>query len=165
MCQTGLRSSPIPARPFRCHPLDHSRLGLPIRPLRTHRVQRIQAAALVILATGVVLSLIYVAKLILVVILVSVLMAFVLAPVVDALSNLRVPRAVGASLAVFLLVAAVATVSYLSYARAVDFMSQMPEYKIRLKHILDDIRQQAEQFERSTETYCRPSRKTRTQSP
>ena len=117
-----------------------------------NRTQRIQASALVILAMGTVLSLIYVAKLILIVILVSILMAFVLAPVVDALSNLRIPRAVGASLAVFLLVASVATVSYLSYARAVDFMSQMPEYKIRLKHILDDVRRQAEQFEKSTET-------------
>ncbi len=140
-----------PARPQPAGPADPA--------IEDHRVQRIQAAALVILATGVVLSLIYVAKLILVVILVSVLMAFVLAPVVDALSNMRVPRAVGASLAVFLLVAAVATVSYFSYARAVDFMSQMPEYKIRLKHILDDVRRQAEQFERSTELPSEPEEK------
>src|SRR5271167_1533441 len=57
-----------------------------------HRIQRIQAAALIILAAGTVLSLIYVAKLILIVILTSILMAFVLTPVVDALSNFRVPR-------------------------------------------------------------------------
>jgi predicted PurR-regulated permease PerM len=117
-----------------------------------HRVQRIQAAALVILATGAVLSLLYMAKLILVVILTSVLMGFVLAPVVDALANFRIPRSLGSFLAVFLLMASVGTVSYLSYARAVDFMSQVPEYKIKLKHIMDEIRRQAEQFERSTET-------------
>jgi predicted PurR-regulated permease PerM len=124
--------------------------------LEQRRVQRMQAAALVILATGAVLSLMYVAKLILVVILVSILMSFVLAPVVDALASFQVPRAVGASFAVFLLVASVATVSYLSYARAVDFVSQVPEYKVRLKNIVDDIRRQAEQFEKSTETVLPP---------
>ena len=31
-------------------------------------------------------------------------------------------------------------------------MSQVPEYKVRLKHIVDEIRQQAEQFEKTTET-------------
>jgi len=121
--------------------------------LEQHRIQRVQAAALVILATGAVLSLLYVAKLILVVILTSVLLAFVLAPVADALANFRVPRPLGSLIAVFLLVASIGTVSYLSYARAVEFMMQMPEYKIRLKHIVDEIRQQAEQFEKTTETY------------
>ena len=121
--------------------------------LEQHRIQRVQAAALVILATGAVLSLLYVAKLILVVILTSVLLAFVLAPVADALANFRVPRPLGSLIAVFLLVASIGTVSYLSYARAVEFMMQMPEYKVRLKHIVDEIRQQAEQFEKTTETY------------
>jgi len=121
--------------------------------LEQHRIQRVQAAALVILATGAVLSLLYVAKLILVVILTSVLLAFVLAPVADGLANFRIPRSLGSIIAVFLLVGSIGTVSYLSYARAVEFMMQMPEYKVRLKHIVDEIRQQAEQFEKTTETY------------
>ncbi|HEY4930795.1 MAG TPA: AI-2E family transporter [Terriglobales bacterium] len=120
--------------------------------LEERRVQRVQAAALVILATAAVLCLMYVAKLILVVILTSVLLAFVLAPVADALSNFRVPRSLGSIIAVFLLVASIGTVSYLSYARAVEFMMQVPEYKIRLKHIVDEIRLKAEQFEQTTET-------------
>jgi predicted PurR-regulated permease PerM len=119
--------------------------------LEQHRVQRVQAAALVILATAAVLSLLYVAKLILVVILTAVLLGFVLAPVVDALSDFRVPRALGSLIAVFFLLASIGTVSYLSYARAVEFMMQVPEYKIRLKHIVDDIKTRAEQFEKTTE--------------
>jgi len=117
-----------------------------------HRVQRIQAAALVILATAAVLSLLYVAKLILIVILTAVLMAFVLAPVVDALSDFRIPRALGSFIAVFLLLASVGALTYFSYARALDFVSQVPEYKVRLKHIVNEIKHRAEQFERSTET-------------
>jgi len=121
-----------------------------------NRVQRIQAAALVILAAAAVLSLMYIAKLILVVILAAVLMAFVLAPVVDGLSNLRIPRSVGAFLAVSLLLVTVAIVSYLSYARALEFMSEVPEYKIRIQRIVNEIRQRAEQFEKTTETVLPP---------
>jgi predicted PurR-regulated permease PerM len=148
----GSEDSPSPSQtePASFHPIAPERTSSAV--LEQQRVQRIQAAALVILATGAVLTLMYVAKLILVVILASVLIAFVLAPLVDAFSNLRVPRSVGALLAVFLLVASIATVSYLSYARAVEFISQVPEYKVHLKHILDEIRQQAERFEKTTET-------------
>ncbi len=116
------------------------------------RIQHIQAASLVILAAAAVVSLMYVAKLILVVILTSVLMAFVLAPVVDALTKFRIPRPVGALLAVSLLLFAIATLTYLSYARAMDFMSEMPEYRTRVQRIVSEIRQQAEQFEKTTET-------------
>jgi predicted PurR-regulated permease PerM len=116
------------------------------------RVQRVQGAALVILATAAVLSLMYIAKLILVVILTAVLFSFVLAPVVDALTNLRIPRAVGALLSVALMLGTIAIVSYLSYARALDFMSQMPEYRTRLQHIVNDIRERADALEKTTET-------------
>jgi predicted PurR-regulated permease PerM len=119
--------------------------------LEQQRVQRVQAAALVILATAAVLSLLYVAKLVLVVILTSVLLSFVLAPLADALTDFRVPRSLSSLIAVFLLVFSIGSVSYLSYARGVDFMSQVPEYKIRLKHIVDDIKLRAEQFEKTTE--------------
>jgi predicted PurR-regulated permease PerM len=120
------------------------------------RVQRVQAASLVILATAAVLSLMYVAKLVLVAVLIAVLMSFVLAPVVDGLANFRIPRSLGAFLAVSLLVVTVATVSYLSYARALDFLSQMPEYRIRLQHIVNEIKMQAERFEKTTETVLPP---------
>jgi len=121
-----------------------------------HRTRRIQAAALVIIATAAVLSLMYIAKLILVVILASILIAFVLAPVVDALADLRVPRAFGAFLAVVFLLLTVVVVSYLSYARALDFLAQMPEYRTRVRHIVNEIRAQAERFEKETETVLPP---------
>ncbi len=104
----------------------------------------------------------YVAKLVLVVVLTAVLMAFVLAPVVDALANFRIPRSLGAFLAVALLVTTVATVSYLSYARALDFLSQMPEYRTKLQHIVNEIKQQAERFDKTTDAVCHRSPKTST---
>jgi predicted PurR-regulated permease PerM len=139
--------------------MDEGALGAP-EPAgssgEVDRVQRVQAASLVILAAAAVLSLLYVAKLILVVVLTAILLSFVLAPAVDVLAKLRIPRALGTFLAVFALVVVIGALSYLSYARALDFMSQVPEYKTRVRHIVDDIRQRAEQIEESTETVLPP---------
>jgi predicted PurR-regulated permease PerM len=137
-------------------PLLAQEAGESVARTGTDHIQRVQAAALVILATAAVLSLLYIAKLILVVILTAVLLSFVLAPVVDALTDLRIPRAVGAFLSVALMAGTLAIVSYLSYARALDFMSQMPQYRTRLQHIMNDIRERAEAFEKTTETVLPP---------
>jgi len=120
------------------------------------RLRHVQAASLVILATAAVLSLMYVAKLILVVVLTAVLLAFVLAPVVDALTDFRIPRPVSSATAVCLLVITLALLTYFSYSRALDFVSQVPEYRTRLRHIINELRQRAEQFERTTETVLPP---------
>ena len=93
----------------------------------------------------------YVAKLILVVVLTAVLLAFVLAPVVDGLAELRIPKQLGSLLAVAFLVVGIAVVSYLSYARAVEFISQVPEYRTRLQNVVNEVRARAEQFEKTTE--------------
>jgi predicted PurR-regulated permease PerM len=125
-------------------------------PDERRRIQRMQAASLVILAAAAVLSLMYVAKLILVVVLTAILLSFVLAPVVDGLTSLRIPRSFASLLAVAALVVSTAALSYLSYARALDFMSQMPEYRIRLQHIVNEIRAEAERLEQTTETVLPP---------
>jgi predicted PurR-regulated permease PerM len=138
-------------------PVSHNASEVTTDPVRERsRIENIQTASLVILATAAVLSLIFVAKLILVVILTAILTAFVLAPVVDGLANFRIPRQLGALLAVSLLLAIVGTVAYLSYARALDFMSQMPEYRTRVQRIVNDIRQRAEEFEKTTENVLPP---------
>jgi predicted PurR-regulated permease PerM len=116
------------------------------------RTQRVQAASLVILAVAAVLSLLYVAKLVLVVVLTADLIAFVLAPIVDRLTILLVPRPLSAFLSVALLSVVLAVLTYLSYARALDFMSQMPEYRVRVQHIVNEIREQAERLEKTTQT-------------
>ncbi len=123
-----------------------------VAELERRRMVHLQTAALLILASAAVLSLIYVAKLLLVVILVSVLLAFVLAPVADFLVRFEVPRAVGALVAVALLVGALGFASYVSYSRAVDFMQQVPKYKAHIQSLGAKIREQADQIEKTTET-------------
>jgi predicted PurR-regulated permease PerM len=150
---TGDYTGSEPAGPHALHPAEETP---PAAQSERDRTQRIQAAALVILATAAILSLLYVAKLILVVFLTAVLMSFVLAPVVDGLANFRIPRQVAALFAVLLLVVSLSAVSYLSYARALDFLSQVPEYRIKVQHIVYEIRRRAEQIEKTTETVLPP---------
>ncbi len=123
-----------------------------VAELERRRILHIQATALVILASAAVLCLIYVGKLLLVVILVSILLSFVLAPIVDLLVRFQVPRALAALLAVGLLVSALGLASYGSYSRALDFMHEVPKYKARIQAMGAKIREQAEQIEKTTET-------------
>lgn len=127
-----------------------------VAELERRRLLRMQTAATTILAIGVVLSLIYIAKLILIVILVSVLISFVLAPAVDFLVIRRVPRAVASFIAVAILVCACLGATYLSYSRALDFAHQLPKYKSHIKGIVDRIRTQAEELEKTTEVVVPP---------
>jgi predicted PurR-regulated permease PerM len=122
-----------------------------VAELERRRLLRMQTASLTILAIAVVLTLIYVAKLILVVLLVSILLSFVLTPIVDFLVMQQVHRAVASFIAVSLLVCAGAAATYLSYSRAVDFAHELPKYKSRIHAIVDKVRNQAEELERTTE--------------
>ena len=65
--------------------------------LERRRITRLQTTALLILAAAAVLTLIYFGKLILAVILISILISFVLAPVVDVLARFQIPRGLGRS--------------------------------------------------------------------
>src|SRR5271167_412220 len=113
---------------------------------------RVQASALLILAAAAVLSLIYFAKVILVVVLISILMSFVLAPVVDFLTHFQIPRGLGAMIAVLALVALLAGATYVSSNRAMAFMYELPKYKARNQQMMAPVREEAEQFEKTTET-------------
>jgi predicted PurR-regulated permease PerM len=123
-----------------------------VAELERRRILRLQASALLILAGAAVLSLIYVAKLILVVVLIAILISFVLAPVVDFLMRFQIPRGLGALISVVLLVAAIASASYVSYSRAIAFMYELPTYKARIQGMMAPVREEAEQLEKTTET-------------
>lgn len=119
--------------------------------LDRRRMLHLQTMSLLILASAAVITLIYLAKLILVVILVSILLSFVLAPVVDGLSRFHVPHTVASLLAVLALVTVGATVTYVSSSRALDFAHQLPQYKARIQALVGQVRGQAEDLEKATE--------------
>lgn len=83
-------------------------------------------------------------ELVLVVILISVLLAFVLAPAVDLLQRLRLRRSVATLIAVLLLAAGMGEIFYYSYNQAVDFGDQFPYYAGKVRSEILQFRKKAE---------------------
>jgi len=101
--------------------------------------------ALTVIGIGAILWLLYWAELVLAVMLVSVLLAFILAPVVELLMRIRLPRGVAAAVAVLLLLVIVAGIVSFSYNQANNFLEDLPKYT-------STIRQHVMQFRKKAET-------------
>ncbi len=95
------------------------------------RHARIQSRSLAVIAVGGVLTLMYVAKSVLILILVSVLLTFMLAPIVELCNGLRLPQSVGSMIAVLVMLATLYGIFYVSYSQADEFMSELPKYSGR----------------------------------
>jgi predicted PurR-regulated permease PerM len=94
-----------------------------------------------------VLALCYFGESVLVVMLVSVLLAFILAPIVDLLTYLRLPRSLAAAVAILLLVAALGGIVYFSYNQAATLVQDLPKYASRVREEATRFRRSAERFE------------------
>ena len=103
-----------------------------------------------------VLGLIYLLKLVMITTLSSILLAFVLEPLVEALSRIRVPRAAGALIAVLLMVAVALTLGYFFYNRGVDFATDLPKYSSKLRETVSKLRHQATKIEETTRSVVHP---------
>lgn len=84
--------------------------------------------ALHAMGLGAIFAMCYVAEEILAVILVSVLLAFLLAPVIALLTRLRFPRWLSALFAVVLLLAILGGIGYLGVNQAVNLLGELPKY-------------------------------------
>jgi len=114
------------------------------------RADRIQTSAQVIISVAVVLALCYVAKPVLIVLLVSVLLAFMLAPVVDGLQRVRVPRSLGAVVALLVLFAVLYGTIFFFYNRAIAFLNELPKYTERIREEVGKVQQQAHRIQSTT---------------
>jgi predicted PurR-regulated permease PerM len=115
------------------------------------RHARIQSGSLAVLAVGGLLTLMYVAKTVLVLTLVSILIAFMLAPIVELCQRLRLPRSVGSMIAVLLMCGALYGVFYASYNQADQFMSALPRYSGSIRNVLNQVRLRAERVRQTTQ--------------
>ncbi len=117
---------------------------------------RMRAWAETVLAIAAVLTVCYFAKLPLIVVLVSILVSFILAPVVDFFQRFRFPRALGALMALCLLFLALYGITYLSYNRAVNFTQDLPNYSGRIQQVITHFKQKAQRLQKSTEKVLPP---------
>lgn len=135
---------PHPGEPTTSHAREAARL-------EGRRMNRLQATAEVVVAIAVVLTIMHYAKLPLVVLLVSILLAFILAPIVELLAKARVPNAVGALIATLVLMAALYGTFYASYNRAQAFLADLPRYSGEIRRVVVHVRQKAENIQKTTE--------------
>ena len=94
-----------------------------------------------------ILALCYFGESVLVVMLVSVLLAFILAPIVDFLTYLRLPRSLAAAIAILLLLGALAGIVYYSYNQAATLVQDLPKYTGKVREEVMRFRKRAESFE------------------
>ena len=111
---------------------------------------RAGAVAQVVVASALILAICYVAKLVLVTLMVSVLLAFVLEPVVSGLQRLRIHRSLGSLVAVLLLLGVAYGASYFFYNRAINFAQQLPKYEEKFRGVLAHLKQQTRHIEETT---------------
>lgn len=108
------------------------------------------AVAQVMVAVAVALMLCYFGKLVLVTLMVSILITFMLEPLVALLERIRVPRSLGALLAVLLLLAALCGISYFFYNRALSFAHELPKYSHKIQGMLSRITRQTNELAKTT---------------
>jgi predicted PurR-regulated permease PerM len=108
------------------------------------------SVAQIVVAAIAVLGLIYLLKLVLITTLTSLLLAFVLEPLVSALRRIGHPRWVGALFSVVLMVALAAGLTYFFYNRAVDFAAALPKYSGKIRDTLGNLRSQSKKIEEGT---------------
>jgi predicted PurR-regulated permease PerM len=94
-----------------------------------------------------ILVLCYFGESVLVVMLVSVLLAFILAPIVDLLTYIRLPRSLAAAIAILLLLSALAGIVSYSYNQAATLLQDLPKYTNKIREEALRFRRSAERFE------------------
>ncbi len=117
-------------------------------PRERDEVQRI---ALVVLSVAAVLTICYFAKLVLITIFISILLGFVLMPLVEFLERFRIPHALGAMIAVILVLALFYGITYFSYGKAVAFAKELPKYSAKIREHVMKFQEQAHELQKTTQ--------------
>jgi predicted PurR-regulated permease PerM len=100
-----------------------------------------------LIGIGAILALCYYGELVLVTMLVSVLVAFILAPVVEWLMLIPLPRGVAALIAVLVLLTLGVGTVYFSYNQAASFLNDLPKYTQTIREGISRVSSQAETLE------------------
>jgi len=103
------------------------------------------------------LAICYFAKLVLVTIFTSILIAFILEPLVRGFAKIRIARTVGSALAVLLVLAMFYGLTYFFYQRAVDFVHQLPKMSAEIRKVVGKYQQNAVDIRQSAQNVIPPT--------
>jgi predicted PurR-regulated permease PerM len=113
--------------------------------------------SLTLLGIGLIVVFAYYGESVLAVMFFSILLSFILDPLVETFGiYLRLPRALAALIAVLLMLGLLYGISYTSYSRAIAFVDTVPQYSLKIRSMLKPFRQQAEKFEKTSEAVDEP---------
>jgi len=112
--------------------------------------------SLTLLGIGLIVLFVYYAEPLLAVLFFSILLSFVLTPIVEGLGRLHLPRPLGSLIAVLLMVGLLYGVTYASYSQAIRFADNLPNYSQKIRSILRPFQQQAERIQKSGEVVNEP---------
>lgn len=115
------------------------------------------AVAQMVIALAAAIGLIYFLKTVWITIFLCALLAFILDPLVVVLAHHRVPRWLGALIALVLMLALTAGITLFFYDRAVDFVEEVPQYSSTIRSSLRKLQNEAERLEKATQAIEPPS--------
>jgi predicted PurR-regulated permease PerM len=115
------------------------------------RLQIEASYAQIVVAVGVLLTIVYYGKAPLIVLISAVLVAFILEPVVQLLERVRLPRWAAALLVVVLVLALIAVAIFFTYAKISEFIQQLPKYSDEIRGFVTKFRRPAEQIQSTTQ--------------
>src|SRR5581483_5842360 len=147
----------IPPAPEQLNPEEKPDNHLAQKELQARHERKLNAMlhagaiAQIVIGAAVVLAICYVAKLVLITLMVSILITFMLEPLVRLLERVRLPRSLGSIVAILLLLAAIYGVSYFFYNRAVSFAHELPKYSDKIRGLLSHVRQHTSDIEKTAE--------------
>ena len=116
-----------------------------------NRSVRTVAGAQIVIAIGVIIGLCYFAKLVLITIFSAVLITFVLDPLVRLLQRIRIPRAWGSAIAILLMFGMLYGLSYFFYARAIDFVQELPKVSGKVRQTIGKYQRDTQKLKQSTQ--------------
>jgi predicted PurR-regulated permease PerM len=131
-------------------PLQSSASSAILSDAERRRHVRIQSGSLAVIAVGGVLTMMSLAKTVFILTFVSVLIAFMLAPIVELCLRIRLPRSIGSAIAVLVMCATLYGIFYVSFSQAEEFMSQLPKYSGHIRTVLNEVRLRAERVRQTT---------------
>lgn len=108
-------------------------------------------ASQIVTSVAVVFTICYFAKLVLVTILISILIAYVLDPLVHLQERFKIARPFGAAIAILLLSGVLYGAVYFGYNKGLEFVQQLPKYSQEIKRATIHVRKQAEKLQQTTQ--------------
>lgn len=126
------------------------------------RLQIDGSHAQIVIALGVLLTIVYYAKAPLIVLIVAVLVAFILEPPVQLLERLKLPRWAAALIVILLALALIGLAMLFSYQKISDLIRELPKYSNEIRSFALKFRRQAEQIQSTTQNILGPATPSKT---